>query len=496
MKKNKVENLTSEKVVLTTDDSLLINTEQLFSKDIWYSEKDLGLQTHQHSPIKHLNFSLIKQSWLKQKAKQYIIQKKIQGIKISTLSNYILMFNNLSRFIERKSLNCFSEINENILDLFVKEISQKSQSYRQTHIGSLKEFLETGNIEGWFEISTYTLKEYSKNKQCNQGKINYIPDEVLQQLDENLHFFPEPIQRLVVLMKTLGLRSCEALNMKFDCLKQHQDGNWDIEFVNWKFQDKLDRLPINEDLVFLIKQQQKYIQDNLGNDFELLFCGNKLGYALKKEGEVIPFLPVAKTLTRQSFNRYLNKLAKSCQITDKTGKIFKFTTHQFRRTVATKMANEGVRTYIIQCYLRHHSPAMIKHYIELLPNTIKKEMEAFRKTSKIIDITGAEIEPKKVSGDDYILEWLREKMQPRALSMGFCQRPKLLKPCPHANTCMSCEHFRLNEDDLPALKQHLERNRQLKSESIKKGYQRQIDIIEQDENQLIKLINSLEDKNN
>ena len=87
-------------------------------------------------------------------------------------------------------------------------------------------------------------------------------------------------------------------------------------------------------------------------------------------------------------------------------------------------------------------------------------------------------------------------MQPRALSMGFCQRPKLLKPCPHANTCMSCEHFRLNEDDLPALKQHLERNHQLKSESIKKGYQRQIDIIEQDENQLIKLINSLEDKNN
>ncbi len=493
MNNNQGENLTKEKFL---NNSLLINTEYLLSKDIWLTEEDLGLKTHQHSPVKHLNFSLLKQSWLKKRAKQYIIYKRIQGIKISTLSNYLLMFNNLSRFLETKSLNCFSEIDENILDLFVKQVSKKSQSSRQIHIGSLKGFLDTGNLEGWFKISTYTLKEYSKGKKYNQVNINYIPDEVLQQLDENLHFFPEPIQRLVVLMKTLGLRACEALNMKFDCLRQHRDGNWDIEFVNWKFQERLDRLPINEYLVSLIKQQQKYIRDNLGENFDILFCGNQLGYAVQKTGQVIPFLPSPRTLTRQSFNRYLNQLAKRCNIQDKTGNIFDFKTHQFRRTVATKMANQGVRTYIIQCYLRHLSPSMIKHYIELLPETIKKEMEAFRKNNKIVDITGGEVKQENPEAHDYMREWLREKMQPRALSMGFCKRPELLKPCPHANTCMSCEHFRLNEDDLPALKQNLERNRQLKSESIKNGYERQIYIIEQDENQLIKLINSLEDNNN
>lgn len=315
-----------------------------------------------------------------------------------------------------------------------------------------------GNAEKWFDIPIYTL-----NNKCFWSRekiaIKYIPDEILKELDDNLHLLPEQIQRLVILIRTIGLRSCEILQLKFDCLRKGKDSKWEIEFTNWKFKNKLDLLPINNDLVSLIKQQQKYIKENLGNNFTYLFCGNKSSGTIKekdKNTQIIYFQPASKVLKLNCFNSYLNKLSTQCNIKDKTGKQWHFTSHQFRRTVATKMTNEQVRQYIIQCYLRHQSPDMLQHYAELLPNTIKQEMEEFRHKKKIVDVSGKEVKQIHSELDNNIdLEWLRAKMQPKALAMGFCARPALLKPCPHANACMSCEHFRLDEDDLPALKQHL-----------------------------------------
>ena len=201
-------------------------------------------------------------------------------------------------------------------------------------------------------------------------------------------------------------------------------------------------------------------------------------------------------MSTPSFNRYLNKLAKHCNICDNSGQLWKFKSHQFRRTVATKMTNEGVRQYVIQMYLRHCHPDMMLHYAYLLPETMKKEMAEFRKHKKIIDITGTSVKSVHPELDNDIgLQWLRSKMQPKALAMGFCARPALLKPCPHANACMSCQHFRLDTDDLPALKQHLERSQKLKSESKRLGYIRQIKGIEEEELKLINLIKTLEDDN-
>ncbi len=205
--------------------------------------------------------------------------------------------------------------------------------------------------------------------------------------------------------------------------------------------------------------------------------------------------PYSKVVILNDFNNSLNNLAIQKGICDKSGKIWHFTSHQFRRTVATKMTNEKVRQYIIQRYLRHDNPDMMQHYAYISPETLKKEIKEVHK-KKIVDVTGAEVSINCSELDsDIRLQWLRSKMQPKALAMGFCARPQLLKPCPSANACMSCEHFRLEESDLPALKQHLERNQKLKEESQQKGYVRQLKGIEEDTAKLMNLIDTLETKN-
>jgi hypothetical protein len=123
-------------------------------------------------------------------------------------------------------------------------------------------------------------------------------------------------------------------------------------------------------------------------------------------------------------------------------------------------------------------------------------MAALHKQKKIVDVTGTEVSLNHPEIDDEVgLQGLRSKMQPKVLAMGFCARPQLLKPCPHANACLSCNHYRLDEDDLPALREHLEQNKKLKAESERLGYVRQLKGIEEDTTKLVNLIEVLE-KNN
>lgn len=240
--------------------------------------------------------------------------------------------------------------------------------------------------------------------------INYIPDTVLRQLDEHLSFLPSPLQRMIILIRTLGLRIGELLLLQFNCLHQKNNKTWEIKFYNWKFKNKLDTLPINESLVAIIQEKQVYIKNNLSDDYPYLFCASKSSKN-KLDEQLFEFCPIAKVMQNYRFNKYLNDFARHKNICDDSGNLWHFTSHQFRRTVATKMSNENVRHYIIQMYLRHQSPNMILHYAHLLPETIKKEIDTLHKKKKIVDVTGRVIESINQELDtDIGLQWLRSKM--------------------------------------------------------------------------------------
>ena len=116
------------------------------------------------------------------------------------------------------------------------------------------------------------------------------------------------------------------------------------------------------------KEQQQYIEKYFGDSYKKLFCSNV-------SKQYFNFIPVAKTMTGNTFNRWLNKLAETYNIRSKDGEIWYFTSHQFRRTVATVMTNAGVRDLIIQKYLRHRNPDMQNHYKHLLKQVIGDEYQ-------------------------------------------------------------------------------------------------------------------------
>ena len=157
------------------------------------------------------------------------------------------------------------------------------------------------------------------------------------------------------------------------------------------------------------------------------------------------------------------------------------------------MTNEGVRQYIIQCYLRHDDPNMMQAYAKVLPETEKKEINQLHKQKKIVDITGQEVSINHPELDDNIgLQWLRSKMQPKALAMGFCARPQLLKPCPHANACYTCPSFIARRELLPDYIKVRDLLRDKQTRAEEKGETALIDQFKQQADSLDTVIASFE----
>lgn len=269
--------------------------------------------------------------------------------------------------------------------------------------------------EGWLEVDTYWFKgKRTGSTSPSNDKIEYIPEEVWNQLEQHLHYLPESIQRMVLVIKTTGIRIGELLNLPLDCLRK-RGNQWRIRLISEKYQTE-DELPIPAELAVVIKEQQQYIRQHFDNGYQNLFCSNNP----KKD---CLFNPAPKVMTGYRFNRWLNQLAQEHNIGDKEGKIWHFKSHQFRKTLATIMTNAGVRDLIIQKYLRHRSPDMQNYYKHLLKQVLGDEYQELIKTKKYVDNTGKIVSSHQPKNP--VTELLRRKMEQITTQYGG----KLRKTC-------------------------------------------------------------------
>lgn len=452
----------------------------LMSKDIWHVVDDLGLKTNQHIRRYKINFSRFPQEWFKEVAKIYILYCTIQGKASGTLIGETSNIECFAKFLESQFISNFSQIRDEIFDLFFAKRQQAvSLSTYYKEITVIRAFFEIGTKQEWFNIPTYWF--VGKRKFVVPEKIEFIPEKVWNQLDKNLHKLPEQLQRMVVLIRTKGMRGGELLQMPFDCLRQKKNGDWEIHFINSKFNRTPEEMDILPELAAIIQEQQDYIRKHVGEEFKYLFCSSR---------KTKDFSPASRVMSLECFNKYLNRLAVECEIRDESGQVWHFASHQFRRTVATILANSGIRDYLVQCYLRHRSPDMKRHYVHLFPQTLQREIEELRKERKLVDITGKVV--KKYRPSNEMTELLRRKLYPRSLNVGECHRPIVKAPCLTTNACWRCEHYRVTEDDLPFLKADLPRIQEAIVESEQIGRVRGLLELKKDEAFLIKSIEILE----
>ena len=432
---------------------LLSNT--LLQKDIWRTIEDLGLTINQHQKVLTITFEHIEQDWLKLLAKLYILLRSQRKYSTMYLRNDVGSLTRFSQFISSKSIFDAEQIDNQLFeeyDYYLRSLKNErtkkplSERSISLHYMTLINFFNLCRQEGWLDVNTYWFKGRYKNSEAKNDDVEYIPEEVWQQLDEHLHNLPDPLQRMVLVIRGTGLRIGELLNLPLDCLRR-RGKQWRLRFLTEKYLVE-DELPICEELVAVIQEQQEYIKQHFGNKYDILFNSND-------GGGYRSYKPAPRIMKLDTFNRWLNKLAVEHNISDKESKVWHFRSHQFRKTVGTVMTNAGVRDLIIQKYLRHRSPDMQNYYKHLLKQVIDDEYQKLMKETKYVDSTGNIVATHKPNNP--ITELMRRKMYQITTQYGECHRPVLKSPCQTVNACWRCEHWLTSSNDLDALQRDLQR---------------------------------------
>ncbi|ACB53910.1 hypothetical protein cce_4562 [Crocosphaera subtropica ATCC 51142] len=423
---------------------LLLNP--LLKKDIWKTREDLGLDINQHGKVLTIPFQGIEQDWLKLLAMLYVLVRSQRKLSARYIRHDVHYLSRFSRFLTQQSILTPEQINDQLFEEFDYYLrsSKLSQRSISLHYMTLINFFNLCRQEEWLDVNTYWFKGKYKNSTPKNDDIEYIPEEVWQQLDEHLHHLPDPIQRMVLIIRGTGLRIGELLNLPLDCLRR-RDKQWRLRFLTEKYKTE-DEIPICSELAAVVQEQQDYIREHFGNNYNNLFGSNDGSHHYK---------PAPRIMKLDTFSRYLNKLAQNHNISTKEGEVWHFRSHQFRRTLATVMTNAGVRDLIIQKYLRHRSPDMQNHYKHLLKEVLGEEYQELMKETKYVDSTGSLVATHKPKNP--ITEMVRRKMYEITTQYGECHRPILKSPCQTVNACLRCEHWRTSTEDLDYLKEDLNR---------------------------------------
>lgn len=259
----------------------------LLLKDCWSLSQDLCLSAPAHRKFSSLDFTNYSQDWLKIVVKIYILLRVGSGTSASTIQKDVYNLQKFDSFLKTQYVYSFEQINSGIFENFDYYLRSKNIKEITIHryYATLVVFFDTCRLEGWFDVSTYWFKGRRKSFYPNHEEINYIPEEVWNQLESNLHYLPEQIQRMVLVIRTTGIRIGELLNMPYDCLRK-RDNQWRLRFLTEKYEIE-DELPITAELAVVIKEQQEYIVELFGNSYECLFCNsNASGWkTLKKNIE-------------------------------------------------------------------------------------------------------------------------------------------------------------------------------------------------------------------
>jgi integrase/recombinase XerD len=453
--------------------SPLTYLDALLDKDKWRAE-EIGLDPDPTHSSYYLNFSKIKQSWLKRATKRFVRYQAATKT-FNTCRSYIASLAHFSRFIECRSPNlqpqsvCRSSIIDFVNYLSIQQLGSTTRSIAMVN---LRTFLEICCREEWIPLTPKHLIYSEDIPKHRVPKPDFIPETVITQLMQHLSKLPKEIQRLIYILQETGRRISEICTLPYDCIEKDTNGGNFLK-VNDRKLKKFYLIPTTKECADTIECQQNYMMENEAE---------KSGYLFKPLGG-----SKSEHITARYINMILNKLAKQENIVGDSGEIWHFHTHQFRHTVGTRMINAGVPQPIVQRYLGHESPEMTARYAYIHDRTLKNAFDKFQGT--LVDIQGeVHLTEDQASNE---AQWLKHNIMAQALPNGVCALPAAQQRCPHANACLTCFHFRTDDRFLEQHEKQLSETKKNIMEAKKHGWKRQAEMNKEVKISLEKVINTL-----
>lgn len=171
------------------------------SEDVWDAES-LGLRVNQHETNSKLVFDQIHQDWLKAAVKKFI-RYQATTRQYSTLQGYLVIFNRFSKFLqEHYPQVSFGGIDRSLILALIAELHKQGYSpfNKIKALSILNTFFKIGGVNDWFQVQPYLILKEDYPKDLKR-QPRFIPEEVMQQLNQHLDALTPPVRRTVLVLQ-------------------------------------------------------------------------------------------------------------------------------------------------------------------------------------------------------------------------------------------------------------------------------------------------------
>ncbi|MGX5477209.1 tyrosine-type recombinase/integrase [Bacillus thuringiensis] len=313
-----------------------------------------------------------------------------------------------------------------------------------------------------------------KKRNLNENEIKYIPEDILNQLQNLLNYDPSKLipkmtgkeleyVPIIVLLIATGWRISDILNLRYDnCLIVINSEKYYLQGDINKTKVNNHRVPVDKDVAMVLQtviESTKAKSNDQNNPNHFLFVrtrGKRMGR------------PFATT----SVQRNLNNWAFRYNIVDSKGEVFHFRNHAFRHSKGVELINLGMNLTHIMKWFAHASPEMTLTYAKLADDTLRKEWEkAIKKKGPLLKVNISQGTVQEIKLDDDLIHWeyIKSNIEAAKVPLGYCMASKkegcpfVITPCLDScpNFCTTPEHIPEFEKEIQNVKEVIERTKDM-----------------------------------
>ena len=429
--------------------------------DVW-NLKDNDKESQYYGRDFKFDFYYISSEEIKDVVKDYVWQNyRTRNKTLSKLYTDLSRFKHFNTFIKSKDISSLKELTNTDIDSFISYLrttisirTQKPLSYvRQKNcLDCLKAVISWCQLhkpQAVPDREIFTGKEYTGiNRKL---KIDFIPNDVLAQINEALKTEENPYVRYgVVILQSTGMRIGDLLKLRIDCIKPHLISGYTITWFEHKSRKERQPMPVRSECVKaiekLIEATKKLREEADDSIKDILFIHKPInGKSVNKV--VIP--------TIKSMYRWFELFIKRNNILDTNGELYNLTSHKFRRTLGTDMLSKGTNINVIQQVLGHADPSITKRFYADVKD--KERAETFKDIGIIGNINQLD---ESVFDSPVEMEWFKaNKDKGACMCDGYCTKPiedgKICDRLLKRQKCYTCKRYITTPEYLETHKNHL-----------------------------------------
>jgi integrase len=333
----------------------------------------------------------------------------------------------------------------------------------QAHIISmLNVFLRKTLAWKWDDVPNRPLLSHLDMPKQVKTVPRYLPAPELDAVVEGIRALTDPYQRAACLIaRWVGPRRSEILRLELDCLDTYPDGHPRLRIPAGKtYTERM--VPLHAEAADALRACIEHTRARRQRPLIDEVTGKPTTYVFQLRGRLLSHYFL--------FDSALQQACEHAGLIDVEG-AKTVTSHRFRHTVGTQLAEEGARIQTIMAILGHASPAMSLFYARISDTAVLNDYQAALRPGALLAGPAAEaIRNNELS--QQTVNWLSTNYYKTALELGHCLRLPEEGPC-ECDLFLTCSKFVTTTDYTPRLRERLCLEQRLAEDAAQHGWPRE-----------------------